>query len=141
MSSPTLKLYLLLLFLKALRAPSPIIIQIIGTSNLIISIRCAIASPCPLSSASNGKCRSIDKNNGFKFFTIFINLGSFLYPSGFAIPKFLYCLSFVFFLFVVNKHYSFPIIVPHPPTIAFIFNTSVSMKLNEISISNFINIV
>ena len=76
-------------------APSPITIQITGTVNCIISIKfLAMASPCPLSSASNpGNAPGVSINVTIglpNFSARRIKRNAFLYPSGLAIPKFLY---------------------------------------------------
>src|SRR5690606_11401379 len=76
-------------------APSPTIRVIIGTFRRVISrIFLAIASPCPRSSASKPGYApgvSIRVTTGIPNFSAdFINLNALRYPSGFAIPKFLY---------------------------------------------------
>src|SRR5690606_7171178 len=88
-------------------APSPITIQITGTFNLDISrIFLAMASPCPRSSASKPGYApgvSIKVITGMPNFSAdFIKRRAFLYPSGFAIPKFLYCLVLCYNLFVAQ---------------------------------------
>ena len=105
-------------------APSPIIMQIIGTLICSISMMfLAMASPCPLSSASNpGNAPgvSIKQIIGLpNFSAIRINRSAFRYPSGLDIPKFLYCLCLVFrpFCWPISMT-DFPSIVPQPPIIA-----------------------
>src|SRR5690606_34949667 len=76
-------------------APSPIITQMIGTFNRVISkIFRAIASPCPRSSASNPGYApgvSIKVNTGrLNFSADFIKRNALRYPSGFDIPKLRY---------------------------------------------------
>ena len=104
--------------------PSPITIQIIGTSSFEISNKfLAIASPCPLSSApipGYAPGVSIKVIIGLlNFSACFINRNAFLYPSGFGIPKFLSIFSFAFFPFCSPITVTgIPSNVAIPPTIA-----------------------
>ena len=80
--------------------PSPVIIESIGVFTVDNSYRLsAIALPCPRSSAPIPQYApgvSTKHITGrWNFSACLINLNAFLYPSGFAIPKFLLIFSFV----------------------------------------------
>ena len=99
-------------------------IDIIGVLSLLITSKfCAIASPCPLSSASiqqNALGVSTKHITGLlNFSACFISLKSFLYPSGCGIPKLFFIFSSVSFPLFIHITVTFILFTDAiPPIIA-----------------------